>query len=225
MWKRAEGACGQSVPLNTLIYRPYLTTWCPRQLPFGPTMTERLLSDSFSEQGRWPANLTTQATSALENQHVMATAALSQSRWVRFKLNAPFDSQSLLRSRPKEGETGSQPIVRPKHLPSEETAGAVICRQCRHEITASTESRMINGAHAHTFANPEGIVFEIVCYRDAWGCGYVGPASSEFTWFSGYLWRIAVCANCHAHLGWRFSGPDGHHFHGLIANRIVARQS
>jgi len=80
---------------------------------------------------------------------------------------------------------------------------------------------MVDGAHAHTFANPEGIVFEIGCYRDAWGCGYLGPLSPEFTWFAGYVWRIAVCSNCLVHLGWRFSSPDGHFFHGLITNRLI----
>ena len=100
---------------------------------------------------------------------------------------------------------------------------SVVCRQCLHEITSAAEITEIHGSHTHTFANPEGIVFEIGCYKDAWGCGYVGAASAEFTWFSGYVWRIAVCLNCHAHLGWRFSSQGGHFFHGLITNRIRSR--
>jgi len=100
---------------------------------------------------------------------------------------------------------------------------SVVCRQCLHEITSEAEVMELHGSHTHTFANPEGIVFEIGCYKDAWGCGYVGAASAEFTWFSGYVWRIAVCLNCHAHLGWRFSAPGGHFFHGLITNRIRSR--
>ena len=74
-----------------------------------------------------------------------------------------------------------------------------------------------------SFKGPEGNVFEIACYRDAWGCAYIGPASSEFTWFSGYEWRIAVCANCHVHIGWRFVARDGAYFHGLIADRLIIR--
>jgi hypothetical protein len=97
---------------------------------------------------------------------------------------------------------------------------AVVCRQCLHGITAPDQQTQMEGAHTHTFANPEGIVFEIACYQEAWGCGYVGPASAEFTWFAGYRWRIAVCANCLTHLGWLFSAPAGHFFHGLITSRI-----
>jgi hypothetical protein len=121
--------------------------------------------------------------------------------------------------KPKKEETDSaaEPRVKTKKAPED----AIVCRQCLHVITSSAERRDINGAHAHTFANPEGIIFQIVCYRSAWGCGYVGPASREFTWFAGYVWRIAVCANCHIHLGWRFSASDGHFFHGLITSRLI----
>ena len=123
--------------------------------------------------------------------------------------------------------TGSQP-----EKPDSDTAAsarddtieaameAIVCRQCLHEITSAAESQEVLGAHIHTFANPEGVVFEIGCYGSAWGCGYIGAASAEFTWFAGYVWRIAVCVQCHTHLGWHFSGPEGHFFHGLITSRI-----
>ena len=124
-----------------------------------------------------------------------------------------------------------RPVVKPEKVVPDTTADpqdraaqapmeAVVCRQCLNEISSVAQIREIHGSHTHTFANPEGIVFEIGCYQDAWGCGYVGPASAEFTWFSGYVWRIAVCVTCHAHLGWRFSASNGHFFHGLITSRI-----
>lgn len=134
---------------------------------------------------------------------------------------SPWPPRLLLRIPPGRGNDGSATDVESDSRTAESAADAVICRRCRHAITAAAERRTIQGAHLHTFANPEGIVFEIACYRDAWGCAYVGPASSEFTWFAGYRWRIAVCAGCHTHLGWRFAGIDGHHFHGLITGRIV----
>jgi len=121
-------------------------------------------------------------------------------------------------STPKKSPPGALPTA--DDQPSEAPMEAVVCRQCLYEITSAAEVREIHGSHTHTFANPEGIVFEIGCYQEAWGCGYVGGASTEFTWFSGYVWRIAVCVNCHAHLGWRFSAPAGHFFHGLITSRI-----
>jgi hypothetical protein len=122
--------------------------------------------------------------------------------------------------KPKKVDVNSD--VASQDKPSTATMETVVCRQCRHVITSPAERKVIDGAHAHTFANPQGIVFEITCYRNAWGCGYVGSASPEFTWFVGYVWRIAVCANCHVHIGWRFSAPDGHFFHGLIADRLIA---
>jgi hypothetical protein len=120
-----------------------------------------------------------------------------------------------------DAETG-KPEADPNMAPQEESQDAVICRQCHHEISASSERQTVNGAHVHSFANPEGIIFEIACFGDAWGCGYVGPASTEFTWFSGYQWRIAVCASCHTHLGWRFDAVGGHCFHGLITSKILS---
>ena len=131
----------------------------------------------------------------------------------------------LLRPAPNREKAGVNSISTPQDKTSVAAEDAIVCRQCLHVITSNAERKIIKGAYSHTFANPEGIVFEIVCFRDAWGCGYVGPASPEFTWFAGYVWRIAVCANCHVHLGWRFSGSDGHFFHGLISSRITGKDA
>lgn len=130
----------------------------------------------------------------------------------------------LLRWHAKPGKPGRRTSTEAIDEPEEDTLGAIVCRQCLHTITFSSEHRMVNGAHIHTFANPEGIIFEIGCYHDATGCGYIGPASSEFTWFNGYVWRIAVCGACLLHLGWRFSGADGHFFHGLITSRLIVKE-
>lgn len=100
----------------------------------------------------------------------------------------------------------------------------IFCRQCRHIITFPSEMRIVGGSHLHSFANPQGIVYEIGCYNNAVGCGYVGSPSKEFTWFSGYSWRIAVCNRCQIHLGWRFSNADKHSFHGLITGRLTVGQ-
>ncbi len=138
-------------------------------------------------------------------------------------LQTPNRLLHLFRPAPKPEKKGVDGLPALQDKTSVASEDAIICRQCLHKITSPTERRIIGGAHAHTFANPEGIVFEIVCYRGAWGCTYVGPDSSQFTWFAGYLWRIAVCANCRVHLGWRFSAPEGKSFHGLIANRLTVK--
>ena len=116
-------------------------------------------------------------------------------------------------------------IEAPQDKASVATEDSIVCRQCLHMITSNAERKIVNGFYRHTFANPEGIVFEILCYREAWGCSYVGRPSPEFTWFAGYVWRIAVCANCHVHLGWRFSTSGGQFFHGLISSRITVKET
>jgi hypothetical protein len=79
----------------------------------------------------------------------------------------------------------------------------------------------VQGAHHHTFANPHGIVYEIGCFKSAQGCGYAGPPSTEFTWFSGYAWRVSFCTMCLTHLGWVFIAGSGDSFHGFILERLI----
>lgn len=76
----------------------------------------------------------------------------------------------------------------------------------------------VDGRHQHLFFNPAGIAFEIRCFAAAPGTICHGAPSAEFTWFAGYRWRIALCAHCHAHLGWRFTGEGL--FYGLIASQL-----
>lgn len=96
----------------------------------------------------------------------------------------------------------------------------LLCANCRRAITRPSEKTSIHNAHQHAFTNPSGLVFEIGCFKDAPGCGYIGEPSSEFTWFQGYQWRVAVCRNCLVHLGWLFSSP-GLSFHGLILSALI----
>jgi hypothetical protein len=95
----------------------------------------------------------------------------------------------------------------------------LVCASCHHVITRPAARISINGAHQHSFANPSGLIFEIGCFNAAPGCDHVGRASDEFTWFKGYQWRIAVCRNCLAHLGWEFAS-SGTSFYGLILTSL-----
>jgi len=124
------------------------------------------------------------------------------------------------------------PAGRPENLPGisagEEAADLaakgeryILCRQCLNMITGPDEGIWMNGNHRHTFANPLGVVYEIGCFNSAPGSRAVGPATDEFSWFSGYLWRVAICAQCLTHLGWFFLSSAGHGFHGLIIDRLI----
>ena len=96
----------------------------------------------------------------------------------------------------------------------------ILCRQCHQAIARPADRIGMQGSHAHTFANPHGIVFEIGCFSNVKGCGCGGPASDDFTWFAGYSWRVCFCTMCLTHLGWRFS-RQGHIFYGLILDRLL----
>lgn len=97
---------------------------------------------------------------------------------------------------------------------------AVYCRVCGRSVTSQDRRIAVQGAHSHAFFNPAGIVFEVVCYSVAPGCQRAGAATSNFTWFAGYVWRYALCRQCRHHLGW-FFGSAGHSFFGLIPAHLI----
>jgi hypothetical protein len=88
-------------------------------------------------------------------------------------------------------------------------------------ITAPSWRVAVDGSHRHVFANPHGHVFEIGCFAAAPGCAAVGSPTSDFSWFPGTLWQIAVCVACGLHLGWRYIQSDGVTFYGLILDRLL----
>ncbi len=98
----------------------------------------------------------------------------------------------------------------------------VICRGCSHIITSETSAVEIDGGHNHTFFNPAGVIYEIRCFSKAQGCLLNGPSSSEFTWFRGFTWRVALCGSCSIHLGWFFSSGSSWFF-GLIGNKLLSQ--
>jgi len=98
----------------------------------------------------------------------------------------------------------------------------ILCRQCLQIITGPSEIIEVQGAHRHTFVNPQGILFEIGCFRSAKGCGYLGPATYEWSWFKGFKWRVAVCSRCLTHVGWLYISSGDKRFNGLILNRLIS---
>ncbi|SCA57562.1 hypothetical protein MTBPR1_60075 [Candidatus Terasakiella magnetica] len=93
----------------------------------------------------------------------------------------------------------------------------LFCASCGHWVTTNELKVSIKEAHDHTVFNPAGIVFNIGCFRDAPGCWATGTPSSDFSWFSGYHWRMALCEGCGKHMGWLFTGGEPFPaFYGLI---------
>ena len=122
--------------------------------------------------------------------------------------------------RDNEGQSEAiTPAVQQENEEKSRSDEALFCRSCLNQITRRDQVIRINGSHAHTFFNPEGIVFELGCFREAPGCLSMGEATSDFTWFAGSVWRFALCRNCGIHLGWFYEMKESA-FYGLIFSRL-----
>ncbi len=127
---------------------------------------------------------------------------------------------TLLFFDPQSEETKKQTVKSWQNIKPEKE-NRLFCAACRHTVTHLDERIPVQGGHEHSFTNPHGVTYHIGCYREAAGCFAVGESTVEFSWFPGYAWRVALCANCQTHLGWRFqSGSE--YFHGLIVNRLTS---
>jgi len=100
----------------------------------------------------------------------------------------------------------------------------VVCAACEHVVSDADARVVIAGRHLHTCVNPSGVVFRIRCFARAPGCTARGEWSDFYSWFAGYMWQVACCAECGAHLGWAFRGTERDRFWGLIKERIVEEQ-
>lgn len=117
------------------------------------------------------------------------------------------------------GPGAGKPEVAVEDLRTDEGARAIRCAACGRAITTSADRISISGAHEHTRFNPGGFVYRFGCFGAAPGCAVVGEPMAEATWFTGSLWRYALCGGCGVHLGWRFEG--GGDFFGLVLERLV----
>jgi len=102
----------------------------------------------------------------------------------------------------------------------------IVCAFCNNHITNPSRQIVINNSFHHAFVNPHGYVFEIGCFSDAKGCRSASTASTEFSWFIGYSWKIGICNYCSTQLGWIFSSESNilkgtHKFFGLILEKII----
>ena len=111
----------------------------------------------------------------------------------------------------------------PHHGEMEEIEDAILCAFCFLPVTREAERITVLGRHRHRRTNPAGIDFRIGCFQRAPGCRAIGSPTSEHTWFPAHVWQVALCADCHTHLGWRFTSAGGASFFGLILAHLVAR--
>ncbi|MBU0996295.1 MAG: hypothetical protein KJ737_27670 [Proteobacteria bacterium] len=139
---------------------------------------------------------------------------------------SPFSKIYYFRGPQKEGSPDVSVVSKNKDDTDDMGGGrAIRCRNCLNVVTTDRERIQKNGSHTHTFANPYGNVFEIGCFRHAIGCVYAGSVTTEFTWFKGYGWKLALCRSCMAHLGWVYLSSEESMFHGLIVHRLTESAS
>lgn len=103
---------------------------------------------------------------------------------------------------------------------------ALYCAACGNLVTRGRWRIAVGGDHAHTLANPAGLVFRVDCYKEAPGAAAAGAPSTDFTWFRGYAWQVAECRACTIQLGWQFTGDTAPAvFFGLIRPRLADRKT
>jgi hypothetical protein len=125
-----------------------------------------------------------------------------------------------------EASRGSK--AAPQQEEKSEERKVYVCKRCDVEIT---DSRALFCMRADSveqvFPNPLGIMRVILTARAASSILVEGSSTADFTWFSGYSWRIASCASCRSHLGWLYEGaPHGgepHTFYGLLKEALAER--
>ena len=116
-----------------------------------------------------------------------------------------------------------EPRSLPKAKPREAVHARLLCAACRSFIAEARSLISVNGAHAHTFINPAGVIHKVGCFASAPGARAVGEASAYWTWFPGFSWQVAVCSGCGEHIGWCFAAAD-QRFVALLLERIIEEQ-
>lgn len=99
--------------------------------------------------------------------------------------------------------------------------GWLACRACGQRVAEARDRIEVNGAHAHSFINPEGAIYRVGCFAAAAGVLPWGEPNRYFTWFAGFDWRVAGCRRCGTHLGWTYAAGAAS-FVALILDRLGA---
>jgi hypothetical protein len=98
-------------------------------------------------------------------------------------------------------KTETQTNEKPEH--------PILCASCGTVVSYREHILRYTGISEHVFTNPHGFVFRVGLLREAPGVFSVGDWTEEFSWFTGFAWRFAVCGGCMTHLGWEYLGEPG----------------
>ena len=112
------------------------------------------------------------------------------------------------------------PKQKRKIITKESEPKGICCVNCHAGITHAKNAIEVEGRHQHTVTNPSGITFRISMYAQV-NCNAHSVAISEFSWFTGYDWRIVTCPGCQQHLGWSYQKGHSPDFYGLISDKLI----
>uniref|UniRef100_A0A0D9WIT7 Protein cereblon n=1 Tax=Leersia perrieri TaxID=77586 RepID=A0A0D9WIT7_9ORYZ len=79
------------------------------------------------------------------------------------------------------------------------------CRCCKSLIAKRSDMVVMStDGPLGAYVNPHGFVHETITVSRATGLALDGNPSTVHSWFPGYSWTIAACAECESNIGWLF---------------------
>ncbi|XP_055587816.1 protein cereblon-like [Uranotaenia lowii] len=104
---------------------------------------------------------------------------------------------------------------------------AFCCKKCDRRIANYADMfAMSKQGVSSSYCNPSGFVHEtLTVYRTVVRTVRTSTKpSTDFSWFPGYSWQIAICNACNNHVGWKFiatrRGYKPKKFYGLCGKSI-----
>jgi hypothetical protein len=83
------------------------------------------------------------------------------------------------------------------------------CAYCNAKVGRVSDIFTVDGADGANgaYVNPHGVIHQTWTVRQVCDNSVftVGDAEIQDSWFPGYTWTIAHCANCFSHIGWKFA--------------------
>ena len=98
-----------------------------------------------------------------------------------------------------------------------------VCANCHTPVSDASCLLVIQGdSPNHYFANPDGLLFEILTFSWCQNLLDGSPSVWQNTWFAGYSWTVQYCSVCQIHMGWRYDGSaEPTRFYGIVRERLI----
>lgn len=100
------------------------------------------------------------------------------------------------------------------------------CKRCKTQIACYSDIfAMAKGNVNANYCNPAGYIHETLTVKKVLddSLSIVERPSTDFSWFPGYAWQIAICAVCSSHIGWKFTAKNlkPKSFFGLSCKSLI----